>query len=1467
MADFRNLLPNNFVDAANQETFIVQGTQGRPRRAAAAAAADVILATALDEEGEGDDDSLASQRAAKRRDLRTGHSGYGSSYGANLGIGAGTGAGAGASAAAAALDAVVASTAYSRGLHPINDVPAGARAGISTGATLLASAATSGLPYPAVASAAAAVQTANMRAALAYYYSAAAASMQNSVAQSLQELQSLHGLQAAKYLQGSATQPLATGVGYSFAPPVAAATAATSILPTDGAVVAVAAAAAAAPAGAPRKRGRQATVGPSAGTQAAPAQKGQVAPGLGSKFFPKESQEEVRRFLLMIVEPNLKQRGDIHQVVRQTARKLEAQLRQLVPLEYGLDWSGPITLLEQAGYRVVEDLCADLQDPIDAAISAQMQAPSRGTGGGGLSRAGSSGGSGEGAAFGLAPGADAGGQGSSLGESLAPNPRRLRQLSSMKQTFLADLQEAIDDLVRRRVDAVKQEYADRMADILAGLPPELGGIPENVPGAALPASVLHNREPYFSVSEWRKVPFPPRQYETLTTYAIRSAIPSERAVLQYKLKTKRRDGAAEHFTLEHGKELGLEECKHKEAELASAVRSRRVLVLGEHVKEVDCWGMDCYTRRNIFDAVRESGAFKHCRIGEGGTTTTTTTTTPALGAGALGSEPEDPDMVDTAAAVATAGAVAAVARSNGAAAACAVGAKGHRLPECASRGGAAAANGSSYGRLTPECQIEQLQLRLGTLEHGTAAPGLDPKQEEPEQCTGGEWPNEATINDEAIAAALAAEEMDAYGSGGGGGKGRSRGGSRRRPAQAAGEKMAAGGLGAGGTPGSLPPAPPPCDPGEAEAINNWIDRYVLCTAIAKGPDGWNLLRVLEAVQAAARERDDKPCGKAAAAVMARVKQIGWAYFRLHPKGRGVVCKVPEGLSAFTFVEEYLGELHSPWRWFEIQDAIKKLTQQELPDFYNITLERPRDDPDGYDVMFVEAAFMASFASRMSHSCTPNCAAVVVSVNGRLTIAMYAKRRIEPGEELTFDYSSVTESEKEYREAICLCGSRNCRGSYLYYSGSTAFTQVMEQRHNFLHRQTILLRASTEPLLEEDSLRLKKHSIGSTSLGDGGPGNNKAPDWLVKWAALVLEYVELERKELPKVLMRLPPQLAKYTQESAEIEAEAIAQNRVQQIVITLDKVKHVLRQPGQLQAAPMRLLTEAEMVAHLWSGANSVAKRVLKNAAPILAHSNAVVSKLYGLWSPVGATGGGGSGVGPATRGGGGGRDSDGDDTSPQPARRSRGGGAALSEEDEARLAALLPERLEDFANGADAARAPKLSMVVKLVAKKAKTSEEARGLILQLEKVLRSLDVEDGAPHHTAMADMLHLYGKTLTWFTAERGYKGFASPPIELHEEMIKLHRVKLAGGGGGGGGASGRVNSSRARRGAGRGPATRSSGGGEGGDSPAYYAGADMYSSDEEEPEPDSEDSDRGGGGKGRARGGRGGRGVRGARGGYR
>jgi SET domain-containing protein len=66
----------------------------------------------------------------------------------------------------------------------------------------------------------------------------------------------------------------------------------------------------------------------------------------------------------------------------------------------------------------------------------------------------------------------------------------------------------------------------------------------------------------------------------------------------------------------------------------------------------------------------------------------------------------------------------------------------------------------------------------------------------------------------------------------------------------------------------------------------------------------------------------------------------------------------------------------------------------------------------------------------------------VSAGGRLTVALYTIRHVLPGEELTFDYASVTESEDEFKQAFCMCSSRSCRGSYLHYTGK-AYMQVRQ----------------------------------------------------------------------------------------------------------------------------------------------------------------------------------------------------------------------------------------------------------------------------------------------------------------------------------------------------------------------------------------------------------------------------------------
>ncbi len=48
----------------------------------------------------------------------------------------------------------------------------------------------------------------------------------------------------------------------------------------------------------------------------------------------------------------------------------------------------------------------------------------------------------------------------------------------------------------------------------------------------------------------------------------------------------------------------------------------------------------------------------------------------------------------------------------------------------------------------------------------------------------------------------------------------------------------------------------------------------------------------------------------------------------------------------------------------LQEASKH-SGDELPDFYNIVLERPRDDPKGYDVLFIDAAQKLSSGALLS----------------------------------------------------------------------------------------------------------------------------------------------------------------------------------------------------------------------------------------------------------------------------------------------------------------------------------------------------------------------------------------------------------------------------------------------------------------------------------------------------------------------
>jgi hypothetical protein len=91
------------------------------------------------------------------------------------------------------------------------------------------------------------------------------------------------------------------------------------------------------------------------------------------------------------------------------------------------------------------------------------------------------------------------------------------------------------------------------------------------------------------------------------------------------------------------------------------------------------------------------------------------------------------------------------------------------------------------------------------------------------------------------------------------------------------------------------------------------------------------------------------------AVLQVVSECGIDSFRIHPKGTGVVCTNPNGIPPHVFVSEYLGELYPAYRWCEKLDVVEQAQKTfelkpTLPDFYNILLERPRHDPQGYGTL-------------------------------------------------------------------------------------------------------------------------------------------------------------------------------------------------------------------------------------------------------------------------------------------------------------------------------------------------------------------------------------------------------------------------------------------------------------------------------------------------------------------------------------
>ena len=142
------------------------------------------------------------------------------------------------------------------------------------------------------------------------------------------------------------------------------------------------------------------------------------------------------------------------------------------------------------------------------------------------------------------------------------------------------------------------------------------------------------------------------------------------------------------------------------------------------------------------------------------------------------------------------------------------------------------------------------------------------------------------------------------------------------------------------------------------------------------------------------------------------------------KGFGILAdqQIDEG----DFVIEYVGEVINQKEFSKRMDRSKG-----QKNFYIITIGGGK---------YVDASFKGNLGRFINHSCNPNCRPEIwyillvwyVSVlrlfyrlvRGQKCVGIFALRKIEPGEELTFDYRFERIGTTKQK---CHCGEKNCRG--------------------------------------------------------------------------------------------------------------------------------------------------------------------------------------------------------------------------------------------------------------------------------------------------------------------------------------------------------------------------------------------------------------------------------------------------------
>ncbi|XP_050308382.1 histone-lysine N-methyltransferase 2C-like isoform X2 [Anthonomus grandis grandis] len=129
------------------------------------------------------------------------------------------------------------------------------------------------------------------------------------------------------------------------------------------------------------------------------------------------------------------------------------------------------------------------------------------------------------------------------------------------------------------------------------------------------------------------------------------------------------------------------------------------------------------------------------------------------------------------------------------------------------------------------------------------------------------------------------------------------------------------------------------------------------------------------------------------------------------KIQGLGLYAARDLEKHTMVIEYIGEVIRT----ELSECREKQYEAKNRGIYMFRLDDDR---------VVDATLSGGLARYINHSCNPNCVAETVEIDRDLKIIIFAKRRIQRGEELAYDYKFDIEDDQN--KISCMCGAPNCR---------------------------------------------------------------------------------------------------------------------------------------------------------------------------------------------------------------------------------------------------------------------------------------------------------------------------------------------------------------------------------------------------------------------------------------------------------